>query len=497
MNFTMRLLGRAAKGALDAATDAVDPDRLVQLGMSGLIEAARVRHESDPMPRWRKGEPLKLLLAGYVGTRNTGADVRVEEMVRQFRHLFGDDHVDLSIVTSDPALTKGYFRTVKQLHIPQIFHKFLYDTVRHQHGVIACEGSMFKSKFANALSTMMIGALGLATAEEKIAVGYGGEAGAMDPSLEELVKKHCKTALVITRNPESADVLERLGVPTALGTDTAWTFECAPPSTAEKLLRRAGWDGKTPVLAVCPINPFWWPVRPEPLKAALNGISGTFSDAHYKSIYFHNDAPDVEQRFKRYLTGMAGAVKDYARAHDVFPVLIGMEQLDRKACERVDEMLGGGTPMFVSDDHDMFEMVSILRKSSMIVSSRYHAIVCSMPGLVPSIGVTMDERIRNLMSDRGQNELALEVDDPKLDEHLLEQMERVGQNPEVIQEGIGRAVVSNLIRMGHMGQVLVDHVRTFYPDFPFAKDLGLGGDPWRHLPPLGPTTQALREKYAP
>ncbi|MCZ7681129.1 MAG: hypothetical protein M5U28_21025 [Sandaracinaceae bacterium] len=47
--------------------------------------------------------------------------------------------------------------------------------------MIACEGSMFKSKFANALSTMMVGALGLATAEEKIAVGYGGEAGAMDP----------------------------------------------------------------------------------------------------------------------------------------------------------------------------------------------------------------------------------------------------------------------------------------------------------------------------
>src|SRR5512139_2755492 len=129
-------------------------------------------------------------------------------MVLQFRRLVGGDHVYLSIVTSDPALTRGYFRTVKQLHIPQILHKFLYDMLRHQHGVIACVGSMFKSKFANALSTMMVGALGLATAEEKIAVGYGGEAGAMDPSLEELVKKHCASALVITRNQESAEVLE-------------------------------------------------------------------------------------------------------------------------------------------------------------------------------------------------------------------------------------------------------------------------------------------------
>lgn len=496
MSFAIRLISRAAKSALERAKDAVDPDRIVQLGMSGLIEAARVRHETDPMPEWRPGEPLKLLLAGYVGTRNTGADVRVEEMVRQFRHLFGDDHVDLSICTIDPALTRGYFRTVKQLHIPQLFHKFLYDTVREQHGVIACEGSMFKSKFANALSTMMIGALGLATAEEKIAVGYGGEAGDMDASLEALVEKHCRNALVITRNTESAQVLERLGVPTALGTDTAWTFEAAPRELADKLLLRAGWDGETPIVAVCPINPFWWPVRPAPLKAALHEIGGAYADAHYKSIYFHNDAPDVEQRFSTYLRGLAGALKDFTRTRNVFPILIGMEQLDRRAAERLRDVMGRDLPLFVSDEHDMYSMVSILRRCSMIVSSRYHALVCSMPALVPSIGVTMDERIRNLMSDRGQPELALEVDEPDLDEKLLAAMEYVEREREAIQEGIGRCVVANLERMGGMGRVLVEHVRSFHPDFPFADGLGDGGDPWAHLPPLGPTTEPLVERWS-
>jgi len=334
MSFAMRLIGRAAKGALDLAKDSLDPDRMVQLGMSGLIEAARTRHEADPMLSWRPGEPLKLLLAGYVGTRNTGADVRVEEMVRQFRHLFGDEHLELSICTIDPALTKGYFRTVRQLHIPQIFHKFLYDTVREQHGVIACEGSMFKSKFANALSTMMVGALGLAEAEEKIAVGYGGEAGAMDESLKRLVEKHCQGSLVITRNEESTQVLDRLGVPTRLGTDTAWTFEAAPAERAERLLKRAGWDGEAPVVALCPINPFWWPVKPEPLKAAWNELSGTYEDAHYKSVYFHKHGADVDRAFDQYLRGLAGALQDYRRENDCFPILVGMEQLDRRAAER-------------------------------------------------------------------------------------------------------------------------------------------------------------------
>ena len=89
MSLTLHLLKKAALAALGKTKDQLDPDRLLQLTMSGLIEAARARHEHSPAPQRADGEPLKLLLAGYVGTRNTGADVRVEEMIRQFRHLFG------------------------------------------------------------------------------------------------------------------------------------------------------------------------------------------------------------------------------------------------------------------------------------------------------------------------------------------------------------------------------------------------------------------------
>ena len=38
---------------------------------------------------WQPGEKLKLLFAGYNGTRNMGSDVRVEEMLRQTRHILG------------------------------------------------------------------------------------------------------------------------------------------------------------------------------------------------------------------------------------------------------------------------------------------------------------------------------------------------------------------------------------------------------------------------
>ncbi len=478
------MLRKALHKTWDIAGKALDADRLLQRTMAGFIETAKQRYPLDPGAQWKADEPLKILLAGYTGTRNTGADVRVEEMIRQFRHIFGDEWVDLSILSMDPKLSRGYFRTVKQLHLPQVFPRFLFDTVHAQHMVIACEGSMFKSKFANALATMMVGSLGLALAEQKIAVGYGGEAGKMDKSLQDLVRRYCQGALIIARNRESQGVLGELGVASRPGTETAWTFEPAAPEVGERLLREAGWDGETPVLALCPINPFWWPVRPDVVRGAVHAVTGAHKEAHYSSVYFHNSGEEVDAKQARYIGAIADALRRFRKERKVFPILVGMEQLDRKAAEALREELEEDLPLFVSDEHDMFTMVSVLRRCSMLVSSRYHAIVTSMPGGVRSAGITMDERIRNLMKDRGTPELALEVDDPDLGDNLLTVLHRLHDEPDTIRDGIDKCVIANLQRMGEMGIALVDHVREHLPEFPFRDGMGTGGDPWAHLPSL-------------
>jgi polysaccharide pyruvyl transferase WcaK-like protein len=481
----------AVEPALDRAADALDPDVALQLAMAAHIESAAARWPDIPWARWRRGEPLRLLFAGYSGTRNTGADVRVEEMLRQFRHVLGDE-LDLTILTHDPALSRGYFRTAKQLRMPRVFPRFLHDTIVDQHGVVACEGSMFKSKFATSLSTFMVGALGLAAAGGKLAVAYGGEAGAMTPGLERLVRRYVKDALVISRNEASRDILEGLGIPTLVGTDTAWTFEPAPDAVGREILRGLGWDGERPVLAVCPIHPYWWPVRPDLVKAAARFAVGAFEDDWYGSVYFHHGGPEVERRWARYLDAMAWAVRRFARAHDAFAVCVGTEQLDRGACERLAARLDGA-PVLASDTTPMWELVSVLRQARWMVSSRYHGIVTSMPAGVLSVGVTMDERIRNLMEDRGTPELALGVDDPDLAPRLLAALERVEEDAAAIRDGLGATVVRNLGRMGRMGVWLATHVGDRLPGFPLPDGMGRRGDPWHHLPALSP---ALRDLVA-
>src|SRR5205823_10495410 len=122
---------------------------------------------------------------------------------RQAQHVLGAGNVDFSVMTQDFGRTKGYFEGTRQVHLPDVFPPFLFREVRQNHGVIACEGSMFKSKFANALTTMMIGSLGLASAENKLSLAYGGEAGHMDGIIRSMCQRYVHDSLVITRNVES------------------------------------------------------------------------------------------------------------------------------------------------------------------------------------------------------------------------------------------------------------------------------------------------------
>lgn len=480
-------------GFLSRFKDALDPDNVLMEVMNGFIEGVAMKRSLGvDQEIWEPGKPLKLCLAGYVGTRNTGADVRVEEMIRQFRHVVGDDDLELTIMSVNLGRTAGYFRTVRQVELPVVFPKFLFEECPKHHGVIACEGSMFKSKFANALSTMMAGALGIAAVEDKLAVGYGAEAGAMTPQLRDFVKKHCKHALVQCRNNPSREVLGRLGVRTTGGTDTAWTFDPAAPERGEQLLREQGWDGKKKVIVICPINPFWWPVKPDLVKAAAQGLVGQYKREHYRSFYYHHSSEEADLDYHTYLDGIAEGLERFLQEEDAFTILVGMERVDRQSAEALSERLTVKPPMFISDDYDMFDMVSVLRRCSAMISSRFHAVVTSMPGLVPSGGITMDERIRNLMNDRGHPELFLEVDEDNLGEKVYAMLRRLWDDGEQISDDIGRVIPKQFALMGQMGIDFMDEVQRVYPQFP-RRDLP--NDPMAHLPPLSPHLQGLMEKY--
>jgi polysaccharide pyruvyl transferase WcaK-like protein len=466
-------------------------DFMLEAWVSTNIERAKLGWMLGNGKPWQPGEKLKLLFAGYNGTRNMGSDVRVEEMLRQIRYILGPEHCDFTCMTFEFERSKGYFENTAQVRLPDIFPPFLANEVPKHHGVVACEGSMFKSKFANALTTMMIGSLGIAAAENKLSVGYGGEAGHMDPLLVKMCSRYCRSSLVITRNEESRSVLRELGVPTELGTDTAWTFQPRPPEYGQSVLRQVGWDGRTPVLVVCPINPFEWPVKASVAKLALHTVAGAYKKTHYRGPYFHNSGPAADRAYEHYLSSIGNAVDAFRKKRNVFVILVATERLDARPANRISERLGG-IPVLTSDQYNMYELVSILRSCHMMASSRYHGIVTSMPGLVPSAGITMDERIRNLMRERGHEDLLMNVDDPDLEQRLLAALETLATQGERIADGIAGTVVRNLKVMARMGVYFEEEVQRRYPEFPTRT----GEWSWEdYLPPMSESLRHLVAAY--
>jgi hypothetical protein len=104
----------------------------------------------------------------------------------------------------------------------------------------------------------------------------------------------------------------------------------------------------------------------------------------------------------------------------------------------------------------------------------------------------MDERIRNLLRERGHDDLLLTVEDPDLGEKLAVVMDRLAANADAVREGIAHSVVRNLRSMARMGMYLERAVHQQYPEFPVRS--GVHG--WEeYLPPLDANLDRLLNTY--
>jgi len=128
-----------------------------------------------------------------------------------------------------------------------------------------------------------------------------------------------------------------------------------------------------------------------------------------------------------------------------------------------------------------------------VLSSRFHAIVTSMPAGVPSAGVTMDERIRNLMHQRGHEHLLMNVDEPDLADKIVAALRALDAETVAIRDAMAEVVAVNLRLMARMGVYFEEHVARRYPEFPVRTGV-LGWE--EYLPPLSPLLSKLLEEHS-
>lgn len=388
---------------------------------------------------YQPGKPLKLLLVGYNGARNTGADARVVALVEQLTEAFGREEIEMTVMTLNAENVSGYFPDhVRVLPFPTFFCWSLFRAASAHHAAILCEGSTLTHTFADALSMFFCEAAGIMKRQGKPCIAYGSDVTRLQPRLARLSKTMCSDVHFIARSQSALEVLQEMGFTAHLGTDTAWTF-CVPEEkdNAREALMRQGWDGRKPLLGVAIINPYCWPVRPSFwrwTKAVLLGQRAL----QYDKMYFFSDSSERREKYYRYLAQMAEAAKAYRDAHDAFVVIIGMEKLDAQACRNLRALLDKPCASLTSLDHDVFAMTSVLHQLDALITSRYHAAVLSMLKAMPVVAVSMDNRLDGLFHDIGfsgpslrqaQDKLSSKqvllhhVDDEDLAKHIILSLE--------------------------------------------------------------------------
>lgn len=403
---------------------------------------------------WSPEEPTSILLVGYNGARNTGADVRVAALIDQIRNQADVGQCELSITTLDEDSMKPYLDdNITVIEHSTLFFLPLLKACSQSHVIVLCEGSMLKSKFANGLAFFLCEAAGIAKAQNKPCIAYGVEAGDMDPVVKKTALALCSDTFFIARTTKSQELISSMGFTCVLGDDTAWTFASQAPevmrqtptpeaavshnapfapeavprdttklSQANKdaldFLREAGWDGASQLIGLAAINPFCWPVKPSLAKTVKSALTSTWKH-HYQAWYFFSWSKQREEQFELYLDNIARAVNDFTRNSKAFVVIIGMEALDAAATRALRSRLEKPSALVLSKEHDGYFIDSVISRLSLLVTSRYHAALLACKNLVPSIAVSMDERLENLHFDAGfDRSLLCSVDDPSLDKGI-------------------------------------------------------------------------------
>ncbi|WP_321901180.1 polysaccharide pyruvyl transferase family protein [Paraburkholderia tropica] len=379
--------------ALHRYASAAAPDTVFLDDMQARIDAARYLGSDRACAAANAARP-RVLLLGYHGAGNTGADLRTIETIAQLRRIFAPREPVLTLFALGDVFDHAVLAQTPRLaptlpYVPDA----LDAAIREADLVVNVEGSTYTSKFSDSLSGILIGGVALAHAYGLPAVSYGVDSGAMSEPLTRFVAHHAARAgHVICRNAQARVQLRELGVETIAGADAAWTWRAPAASPGPHASPSAR------VAALCPTNPFWWPVRADAARARALDARGETSPHRYGLLHFHTWDDERERAYEAYLARFA-AVATALRARGYTPVIVGMEQVDRAACLDLAARLPFDAACVVRGERVLDEVASAVAHAQCVVTTRYHASVLALSHGVPVFGLSMDTRIDRLLAE--------------------------------------------------------------------------------------------------
>lgn len=383
-----------------------------------------------------------VLLMGYNGANNTGAEALLLADIQDVRAVMGTDAI-ITIPTLNEANLRRYVREGPALRIapiPSIYFLALRRLVRNNDLIVLVEGSTYMDTWTSALLWAFLWTTHCAHRMGKPSLAYAVDAGRLSTFDRYLVRREAsKTDLIITRSKAAADRLRSWGVaaPIEVTADNAFTFR---PDRADDDFVNALWpEARAGIVGFCSVNIFRWPVVMRPW--------GRGQDL-YKWPYYFSRSRDRLHSAETLAQGYAALADRVVEEHEKCVALICMEQLDEPFARRIRQLMRrpDRARIVSSREYNASQLTVLLRRLDLLVTSRYHASILSLAARVPQVAVGHDLRLKSLYGDLGLSGFFIDAFAEDMHAVLRQRVEELLTSPGIQHEALRQGYSSHLAR---------------------------------------------------
>jgi polysaccharide pyruvyl transferase WcaK-like protein len=386
----------------------------------------------------------KVLLVGYNGANNTGAEALLLADIEDVRAVLGPQAV-ITIPSLNPPNLRRYVKETPNLRIafmPTIYFPTMRRLVRENDLIMLVEGSTYMDTWSSAMLWVYLWTTRCADDMGKPSLAYAVDAGEIKSALNRrlLRREASKTSLIITRAAAAAERLRSFGVtaPTEVTADNAFNFRPDPADAG--LLSRAWPEAGPNVVGMALVDFYQFPVVMKPW--------GPREDC-YKWPYYFSRSPERTRATEALARSYAALADDLITRHGKSVALIGMEGLDEVLLRKVHGYMAHPdlARIFCSREYNASQIVSILRSLELLLTSRYHACVLSLAAQVPQIAIGHDLRLKTIYRELGLFEdffveptsaSSVEPNAHDLYESLRPRVERLLEDPSCVRDALRR-----------------------------------------------------------
>jgi polysaccharide pyruvyl transferase WcaK-like protein len=414
----------------------------------------------------------RVLMVGYNGANNTGAEALLQADIEDVRAVLGPE-ARITVPTLNEANLRRYLKESPTLAIapmPTLYFGAVRRMVKDSDLVLLVEGSTYMDTWGSPLLWAFLWATTCAADMGKPSLAYAVDAGTLSPSNRRRVRGVAsRTGFIITRNRAAAQRLRGMGVtaPMACTADNAFTFQ---PREADHGWPLRAWPQarSSGMVGLALVDFSLWPAVMRPWGR---------KERCYKWPYYFSSSPARRLQSTMLARGYAALADHVAERTGKAVALICMEQVDEALAEQVHRRMrhAESARRFSARQYDASQMTVLLRGLDLLVTSRFHAAVLSLAAGVPQVAVGHDTRLATLYQDLGLREtwfmdpgaaesLACTVPALKLFAGLRERVDLLLANPSVQKDSLRRGYTAHLDRARQNRRLLADFISRNLPE---------------------------------